>query len=57
MSAVHFTIPHFLSLPFQTQNTPIPQISPTTDPLLPTGLPTELQPDCLHGLRTAQRFV
>jgi len=22
-----------------------------------TGLPTGLQPDCLHGLRTAQRFV
>jgi len=25
--------------------------------LLPTGLPTGLQPDCLYGLRTAQRFV
>jgi len=29
---------HFLSLPFQT----VPQILPTTDPLLPTGLPTGL---------------
>ena len=33
------------------------QILPTIDPLLPTGLPTGLQPDCLHGLRTTLRFV
>jgi len=33
--------------------------NPYHHPLLPAGLPTGLQPDCLHrhGLRTAQRFV
>jgi len=49
----HHTIHHFLTLPFQTWNSSVPQILPTTDPLLLTGL----QPDCLHGLRTTQRYV
>jgi len=34
-----------------------PQILPTIDPLLPTGLPTGLQPDCPRALHTAQSFV
>ena len=32
-------------------------ILPTIDPLLPTGLPTGLQLDCLYGLRTTQLYV
>jgi len=30
---------------------------PTIDFLLPTGLPTGLQPDCLHGLHTTLCYV
>ena len=30
---------------------------PTINSVLPTGLPTGLQPDCLHGFYTAQRLV
>jgi len=40
-----FTIHHSYSLPPQTQNTPFPQILPTTD-----------HSDCLHGLGTVQQF-
>ena len=34
----------------------IPSHHVTIDPLLPTGLPSGLQPDCLHELRTTQRY-
>jgi len=43
------TIYHFLSLPFQTQDTPVPQILPTIDPVLDS-----YPPDCpLDFNRTA----
>ena len=38
-------------------NKPFIQIFPTIDPLLPTGLPTGLQQDCLYGLRITLRYV
>ena len=30
----------YITIPFQTKNAPVPQILPTIDPLLPTGLPS-----------------
>ena len=36
---------------------PVPQILPTIDHPPTHRLPTGLQPDCLHGLRTTLRYV
>jgi len=58
VNLVHHLSPssHHPSLPLSSIP-PVPQILPTIDPLLPTGLSTGLQPDCLHGLRTTLRYV
>ena len=51
---------HHPSLPVSSipgLNSPVPQILLIIDPLLPTGLPTELQPDCRLGLRTTLHYV
>jgi len=49
----HHTTNHSLSRS-SIQDIPIPQMLLTIDPLTATVLLTGLQPDCLHGFRTAQ---